>query len=37
VDIIVTDQSPNENLAKAIDAWGIQIHLATRGDHVTKN
>ncbi len=37
VDMIVTDQAPSEKLAKAIEAWGIQIHLATRGDHVSTN
>ncbi len=37
VNTIVTDQAPHGDLAKAIDAWGIQIHLARGGDHVVKN
>ncbi|MEH6829618.1 MAG: DeoR/GlpR family DNA-binding transcription regulator [Sulfitobacter sp.] len=37
VDMIVTDQSPSQKLTKAIDAWGIQIHLAAGGDHAVKN
>ncbi len=37
VDMIFTDQRPNEILAKSIDAWGIQIHLASRGDHATND
>lgn len=37
VNMIVTDQLPSANLAKAIDAWGIQIHLAGGDDHAVKN
>ena len=28
VDVIVTDQTPGQNLTNAIQAWGIDLHLA---------
>lgn len=33
VNLIVTDRLPGQDLAKEIEAWGIEIHLAIGGDH----
>tara|TARA_R110002072_G_scaffold3472_10_gene25299 strand:- start:3725 stop:4525 length:801 start_codon:yes stop_codon:yes gene_type:complete len=37
VNAVVTDQLPGQNLTKAIEAWGIEIHLAFGGDHDARN
>lgn len=37
VNTVVTDQHPGPELAKAIDTWGVKIHLATGGDDADDN
>ncbi|AXI45628.1 DeoR family transcriptional regulator [Sulfitobacter sp. SK012] len=37
VDLLITDEPPGESLARAIEAWNIEIHLAVGADHDAPN